>query len=92
VPRFRDDNYPDTGGFQSLGQETPDVAHKTAMGGGDVIVDKTHARLRESLFRHAPQGFPQPRSLYQKYQQRLNRGSAGQLHLKLNVQLKLSVF
>jgi hypothetical protein len=49
-----------------LGQKTPDVVYKTAMGGGAMIVDK--------------------------YQQRLNRGSADQLRLKLKVQLKLSGF
>jgi len=38
---------------QSLGQKTPDVVYKTAMGSGAMIVDK--------------------------YQQRLNRGSADQL-------------
>jgi hypothetical protein len=41
----------------------------------------------EPLFRYAPQGFHQSRSPYQKYQQRLNRGSSDQLCLKLNVYL-----
>jgi len=52
----------------------------------------TNLRLMEPLFRYATQGFHQPQGLYQQYQQRLKRGSADQLRLKLNVQLKLSGF
>ncbi len=51
---------------QSLGQRTPDVVYKTAMGGGAVIVDK-YPRAVEgnpcSATLH--RGSPQPRSLYQ---------------------------
>jgi hypothetical protein len=77
---------------QSLGQETPDVVYKTAMGGGAVIVDKYPRAVEGTPVPLRSTGVPQPRSLYQKYQQRLNRGSADQLRLKLNVQLKLSGF
>ncbi len=55
---------------QSLGRKTPGVVYKTAMGGGAMIVAK---------YPRAVEGTPVLLSLYQKYQQRLNRGSADQL-------------
>ena len=79
---------------QSLGQQTPDVVYRSAIGGGAMIVDKFGGAVEEPLFRYAPQGIPPPQKQDQKQQQqpkqRQNRGSAVQLRVKSNVQLKLS--
>jgi hypothetical protein len=72
---------------QSLSQQTPEVVYRTARGGGAVIVD-TFARAVEAPPRYAPQGIPPPQK--QDQQQRQNRGSAVQLLVKSNVQLKLN--
>ena len=65
--------YNDERPHQSLRQKTPDVVYRTAVGGGAVIIDKYH---------RAVDG---PRTQYQKCHQKLNRGSADQLYLMLNV-------
>ena len=70
---------------QSLGQQTPDVVYRTAIGGGAVIVDK-FARVVEAPLRYTPRGIPPPQK--QDQRQRQNRGSAVQLRVKSNVQLK----
>lgn len=51
---------------QALGQETPDVVYRSAMGGGAMIVDNTPARMRRSLFHYAPQGSPHPRECWRR--------------------------
>lgn len=81
---------------QSLGQETPDVVYRSAIGGGELIVDKFGGAVEEPLFRYAPQGVPPPQKQdpqqQQEPKQRQNRCSAVQLLVKSNVQLKLSRF
>ena len=76
---------------QSLGQKTPNAVYRTATGGGAVIVDKFGGAVEAPPpFRYAPRGVPPPQKQDQKRRQ--TRGSAIQLLLKLNVQLKLSGF
>ncbi len=47
---------------QSLGNQTPDVVHRTAIGGGAVIVDKFGGAGEKPLLRYASQGFLPRRS------------------------------
>jgi hypothetical protein len=55
--------------------------------------EQSDHRGQTTLIRYLKRGLsPILPSLYQKYQLRLNRGSADQLRLKLNVQLKLRGF
>ena len=80
---------------QSLGQQRPDVVYRSATGGGAMIVDKFGgAGGGGPLVRYAPQGLPPPQKQDQKTpqqpNQRQNRGSAVQLRVKSNVQLKLT--
>lgn len=78
----------------SLDYRTPDVVYRTALGGGALIVDKFGGAWSKPLFRYVPQGFAPPQKQDQKQQQkqkqRQHRGSAVQLLVKSNVQLKLS--
>ena len=75
---------------QSLGQKTPNAVYRTATGGGAVIVDKFGGAVEAPPVPLRSTGVPPPQKQDQK--QRQTRGSAVQLLLKLNVQLKLSGF
>jgi hypothetical protein len=79
---------------KSLGNQTSDVVHRTAIGGGALIVDKFGGAGEKPLLRYAPQGFlpPQKQDQPHKAKQQQNRGSAVQLRVKSEVQLKQSVF
>jgi hypothetical protein len=77
---------------QSLGHKTPDVVYRTDVGGGALIVDKFPRAVEGTLFRDAPQGIPPPQRQQQRQQPKLkqHRGSAVQLRVKSNVQIKLT--
>ena len=77
---------------QSLGNETPDVVYRTGMGGGAMIVDKFGGAGEEPPVPLRSTGVSSPAEATSKQQQqpkqRQNRGSAVQLRVKSNVQLK----
>jgi len=67
---------------QSLGQQTPDVVYRSAIGGA-MIIDKFGGAVEGPLFRCAPQGIPPPQKKdpeqQQQPNQKQNRDSAVQL-------------
>lgn len=71
---------------QSLGQKTPELVYRTAIGGGAVIVNKFGGAVEETPVPLRSTGVSSTRSNSKKQ----NRGSAVQLLMKSNVQLKLS--
>ena len=77
---------------QSLGQKTPNAVYRTATGGRAMIVDKFGGTEEDPPpFRYAPRGGdPPPQD--QDQDQKQTRGSAVQLLMKSNVQLKPSGF
>ncbi len=79
---------------QSLGNRTPELVYRTAIGGGAMIVDKFGGAGENPLFRYAPQGFlpPQKRHQKQQHKPRQHRGSAVQLLMKSRAQLKHTRF
>ena len=84
--------YNDERPHQSLGQKTPEAVYRTAVGGGAVIVDKFPRAVEEPPAPLRSAGVPPPQSQNQKKRQRKNRGSAVQLRVKSNVQLKLRAY
>ncbi len=70
---------------QSLGQRTPEAVYKSATGGGAVIVDKYPLRRLPPCSATLHRGAA---SANQQQHVRQNRGSAGQLQVNSNVQLK----
>jgi len=73
---------------QSLGQITPDIVYRSAIGGGAMILDKYPAlRKKENQKQKYLENHQQ---LIQRQKKKQNRGSAVQLQVKSNAQLKLN--
>lgn len=80
---------------QSLGQKTPAVVYRTAVGGGALIVDKFGGAVQETPVPLRSTGVSctaEARAeATAKTKPRKNRGSADQLPVHSKVQLKLNV-